>query len=171
MIHVVLYNPEIPQNTGNIMRTCAATNAKLHLIKPLGFSLDEKAVRRSGANYIKETDWTVYENWEDFSEKNTGTYIFMTRYGSHKPSEFDMSNSEEDIYLIFGAESSGIPTYILKDHLNTCVRLPMTKVVRSMNLSNVVAILVYEALRQQNYKDLYFEEPEELKGPDFLKNV
>lgn len=171
MIHVVLYNPEIPQNTGNIMRTCAAANAKLHLIEPLGFSLDEKAVRRSGANYVKETDFKIYKDWKHFESENEGTYIFMTRYGSHKPSEFDMSNSEEDLYLIFGAESSGIPVEILRNHLETCVRLPMTKVVRSLNLSNTVAILVYEALRQQDYNDLYFEEPEELKGPDFLKNV
>jgi tRNA (cytidine/uridine-2'-O-)-methyltransferase len=153
------------------MRTCAATDAKLHLIEPLGFSLDIKAVRRSGANYIKETDYTVYKDWEHFTKENNGTFIFMTRYGSHKPSEFDMSNSNEDLYLIFGSESSGIPKEILASHLNTCVRLPMTKVVRSLNLSNTVAILVYEALRQQDYNDLAFEEPEELKGPDFLKNV
>ena len=168
MINVVLYNPEIPQNTGNIMRTCAATDVMLHLIEPLGFSLDQKAVRRSGANYVNKTNFRTYKNWEEFIAINEGTFIFMTRYGSHKPSEFDMSNSDDNIYLIFGAESSGIPTEILRDHLDTCVRLPMNKEVRSLNLSNVVAILVYEALRQQDYNDLLFEEPEELKGKDFL---
>ncbi|XMB85085.1 tRNA (cytidine(34)-2'-O)-methyltransferase [Mycoplasmatota bacterium WC44] len=169
MIHVVLYNPEIPQNTGNIMRTCVAANAKLHLIEPLGFSLDEKHVKRSGASYVDKTIYEVYKNWDDFKKENKGIFYFLTRYGSHRPSDFNLSNSDEDIYLVFGAESCGIPKEILKDHLDTCVRLPMTKDVRSMNLSNVVAILVYETLRQQDYNDLYFEEPEELKGKNFLK--
>ncbi len=168
MINVVLYNPEIPQNTGNIMRTCVAANVKLHLIEPLGFSLDEKSVRRSGASYVIKTNYVTYKSWEDFTNKNKGSFYFSTRYGSHTPSEFDFSVSTEEIYLIFGAESSGIPKEILKPHLDNCIRLPMTKDVRSLNLSNVVAIMVYEVLRQQNYNDLYFDEPEELKGKDYI---
>lgn len=167
MLNVVLYAPEIPQNTGNIMRTCAATGTKLHLIKPLGFSLDEKVVKRCGANYINECDYTVYENFEEFKAKNIGTYYFLTRYG-HKPhSSFDYSNTDENIYLIFGRESTGIPKEILKDYLPNCLRIPMTDKVRALNLSNCVAIMVYEVLRQQNYMDLLREEP--FKGADFLE--
>ncbi|MDD6323220.1 MAG: tRNA (uridine(34)/cytosine(34)/5-carboxymethylaminomethyluridine(34)-2'-O)-methyltransferase TrmL [Bacilli bacterium] len=167
MLNVVLYEPEIPQNTGNIMRTCAATDTKLHLIKPLGFSLDEKVVKRCGANYINECDYTVYENWEDFLSKNKGKFYFLTRYG-HKPhSSFDYSNKKENIYLVFGKESTGIPKTILKNHLDTCLRIPMTNKVRALNLSNCVAIMVYEALRQQQYNDLLFDEP--FKGKDYLE--
>ncbi len=166
MINVVLYEPEIPTNTGNIMRTCIATNARLHLIKPLGFSLDEKSVKRSGVNYIDKIDLTVYENIEDFYNKNTGTFYYLTRYG-HKPhTTGDFSNSKENIYFMFGKESTGIPKKYLRDHLDNCFRLPMSKNVRSLNLSNTVAIVVYEALRQQNYNDLCFEEPH--KSKDFI---
>lgn len=167
MLNVVLYEPEIPQNTGNIMRTCVATNTKLHLIKPLGFSLDEKSIKRSGANYITECDYTLYENWNDFLDKNKGTFYFLTRYG-HKPhSDFDYSDKNENIYLVFGKESTGIPKEILKEHLKTCVRIPMTDKVRALNVSNTVAIMVYEALRQQNYGELLFDEP--FKGVDYLE--
>ena len=108
MLNVVLYAPEIPQNTGNIMRTCAATNTKLHLIEPLGFSLDEKAIKRSGANYINECDYTVYESFNEFEAKNPGKYYFLTRYG-HKPhSSFDYSDTTQNIYLIFGRESTEV---------------------------------------------------------------
>jgi len=168
MINVVLYNPEIPQNTGNIMRTCAATKVRLHLIKPLGFSLEEKYVRRSGANYIDHTDTFVYDNWSDFIGKNHGDFYFLTRYGMKSPDKFDFSNNEKNIYLVFGSESSGIPKEILKGNLDNCLRLPMTKEVRSLNLSNVVAVLVYEVLRQQDYNDLISHEPDELKGRDYL---
>lgn len=167
MINVVLYEPEIPQNTGNIMRTCVATNTKLHLIKPLGFSLDDKVVKRSGANYINDCDYTLYENWNDFVSKNKGTFYFLTRYG-HKPhSSFNYSNKDENIYFVFGKESTGIPKEILKDHLDTCLRMPMTDKVRALNVSNTVAIMVYEALRQRNYDDLLFDEP--FKGVDYLE--
>ena len=102
MINIVLFEPEIPGNTGNIMRTCVATNSKLHLIKPLGFSLDEKYIKRSGVNYIDKCDYTVYENIDDFYSKNTGTFYYLTRYG-HKPhTDFDYSDSEENLYFIFG---------------------------------------------------------------------
>lgn len=159
MLNVVLFEPEIPTNTGNIMRTCIATNTHLHLIKPLGFSLDEKSVRRSGVNYIDKIKLTVYENIDEFFEKNKGEYYFFTRYG-HKPhSTFDYSDTSKNIYLFFGKESTGIPPQILKPHLDRCARLPMTSDVRSLNLSNTVAIVVYEVLRQQNYPNLLFDEP------------
>ena len=167
MINVVLFEPEIPQNTGNIMRTCAATNTKLHLIKPLGFSLDEKVVKRSGANYISACDYTVYENYDDFLAKNDGDFYYFTRYGKKAPTEFDYSNNDSNIYLVFGKESSGIPKDILKNHLDRCTRIPMTDKVRALNLSNCVAIMVYEVLRQQNYNDLLRYEP--FKGEDFLE--
>ena len=117
MINVVLFEPEIPGNTGNIMRTCVATNTMLHLIKPLGFSLEEKYIRRSGVNYIDNCHYEVYENWQDFISKNEGTFYFLTRYG-HKPhTSFDYSNSEENIYFVFGKESTGIPPKILKHYI------------------------------------------------------
>ena len=167
MNHIVLVHPAIPQNTGNIMRTCAATNTRLHLIKPLGFSLDEKVVKRSGANYINECDYTVYENFNEFEAKNPGKYYFLTRYG-HKPhSSFDYSDTTQNIYLIFGRESTGIPKELLKNHLDTCLRIPMTDKVRALNLSNCVAIMVYEVLRQQDYNDLLRDEP--FKGKDYLE--
>lgn len=166
MINIVLFEPEIPMNTGNIMRTCIATNAKLHLIKPLGFSLDEKSVKRSGVNYIDKIDMQIYENIEDFYSKNKGTIYYLTRYG-HKPhTTGDFSNSDENIYFMFGKESTGIPKQYLRDHLDNCFRIPMSKNVRSLNLSNTVAIVLYEALRQQNYNDLLFDEPH--KSKDFI---
>lgn len=167
MLNVVLFEPEIPQNTGNIMRTCAATKTKLHLIKPLGFSLDEKVIKRSGANYINECDYTVYENWDDFLSKNNGEFYFLTRYGRRPHSSFDYSDRSKNIYLVFGKESTGIPKEILKNHLDTCLRVPMSDKVRALNLSNTVAIMVYEVLRQQNYPGLLFEEP--FKGADYLE--
>lgn len=164
MINVVLFEPEIPGNTGNIMRTCVATNTRLHLIKPLGFSLDEKYIRRSGVNYIDNCEYYVYENIDDFFSKNKGTYYFLTRYG-HKPHTVgNYENSEENIYFIFGKESTGIPKEILKPYIDNCFRLPMTDKVRALNLSNTVAIVVYEALRQQNYNDLLFDEPHKSKS-------
>jgi len=168
MINVVLFEPEIPGNTGNIMRTCVATNTTLHLIKPLGFSLDDKYIKRSGVNYIDKCKYFVYENIEDFFSKNKGTFYYLTRYG-HKPhSSFDYSNTKENIYFIFGKESTGIPKKILKDNLDHCMRMPMTDNVRALNLSNTVAIMIYEALRQQNYRDLLFDEPH--KGDHFLED-
>ena len=168
MLNVVLFEPEIPQNTGNIMRTCVATGAKLHLIKPLGFSLDEKSVRRSGANYIDDCDYTVYDNFDDFLEKNkNGKFYFLTRYGKRPHTSFDYSNKDENIYLVFGKESTGIPKEILKNHLDTCLRIPMSDKVRALNLSNCVAIMVYEVLRQRNYDGLLFDEP--FKGKDYLE--
>ena len=167
MINIVLYQPEIPQNTGNIMRTCAATNAKLHLIKPLGFSLDERYIKRSGVNYIDKVKYYVYENFEDFLSKNNGEFYFLTRYGKKPHTSFDYSNTEKEIYLFFGKESTGIPKEILKNYLDRCMRIPSTDNVRSLNLSNCVAIMLYEVLRQQDYPNLLRTEP--FKGEDWLE--
>lgn len=159
MINVVLFEPEIPGNTGNIMRTCVATNTTLHLIKPLGFSLDDSYIKRSGVNYIKDCNYFVYENIDDFYSKNEGEFYYFTRYG-HKPhTSFDYTDKNKKYYFFFGKESTGIPPKLLKPHLDRCARLPMTDKVRAINLSNTVAIVVYEALRQQNYNDLLFDEP------------
>lgn len=167
MINVVLFEPEIPANTGNIIRTCVATATKLHLIKPLGFSLEEKYLKRCAVNYFDKCDITVYENFDDFVSKNKGTYYYLTRYGKKPHTIFDYSDKKENIYFIFGKESTGIPKEILKKDLEHCMRIPMTSNVRALNLSNTVAILVYEALRQQDYKDLLRAEP--FKGENYLE--
>ena len=166
MINIVLYEPEIPQNTGNIMRTCVGLGARLHLIKPLGFKLDTKYIKRSGVNYIDKCEYFVYENWEDFISKNDGEFFYITRYGKQSPDEFDMSM--DNVYLIFGKESTGIPKEILKENLSRCVRIPTNENVRSLNLSNCVAIVLYEALRQQKYNDL--SKVELIKGANYLEN-
>ena len=167
MINIVLYEPEIPGNTGNIMRTCAATNAKLHLIEPLGFSLDEKYIKRSAVNYLEFCDYKVYKNFDDFKETNKGTYYYLTRYGKKPHTSFDYSDPNENIYFIFGKESTGIHKEILKNDLERCMRIPMNEHVRALNLSNSVAVMTYEALRQQNYPNLSFVEP--FKGEDYLE--
>lgn len=168
MLHVVLFEPEIPQNTGNIMRTCMATNCKLHLIEPLGFSLDEKHLRRSAMDYVKELDYTIYKNWKDFTEKNPSeNYYYMTRYGKKAPSQFDFTTLTGDIYLVLGKESTGIPKEILAHQLDHCMRLPMVEHARSLNLSNCAAIIVYEVLRQLNYPGLSGVEC--IKGEDWLE--
>ncbi len=166
MINIVLYEPEIPQNTGNIMRTCAGTYAKLHLIKPLGFSLDEKQIKRSGVNYIEHCDYTVYENWEDFKSKNTGDYYFLTRYGKRPHTDCDFRDTTRNIYLIFGKESTGVPKEILKNYLDKCFRIPTNANIRALNLSNCVALVLYEVLRQQDYPNLLRTEP--FKGENYL---
>ena len=164
MINVVLYEPEIPENTGNIMRTCVATNTHLHLIKPLGFSLEEKYIKRAGVNYIDKCVYDVYENINEFFYKNKGEYFFFTRYG-HKPhSSFDLSDKSKNYYFFFGKESTGIPPKILKPYIDRCMRMPMTNNVRALNLSNTVAIMTYEALRQQGYPGLLFDEPHKSKN-------
>ena len=164
MINIVLFEPEIPGNTGNIMRTCVATHTKLHLIKPLGFSLSENYIKRSGVNYIKDCDYEVYENIDDFYSKNKGEFYYLTRYG-HKPhTSFDYSDTSKNIYFVFGKESTGIPPHLLKPHIDNCLRIPMTDKVRALNLSNTVAIVLYEALRQQNYLDLLKDEPHKSKN-------
>ena len=168
MNNIVLYEPEIPQNTGNIMRTCVATNTKLHLIKPLGFSLSDKYLKRSGVNYIDKLNYEVYENFSDFKSKNKGIYYYFTRYGRKPHTSFNYENENiDELYFIFGKESTGIPKEILKEDLDHCMRIPMSENVRALNLSNSCAIVIYEVLRQQNYNDLLREEPH--KGADYLE--
>ncbi|MDO4701444.1 MAG: tRNA (cytidine(34)-2'-O)-methyltransferase [Erysipelotrichaceae bacterium] len=168
MIHIVLFEPEIPQNTGNIMRSCVAFHAQLHLIKPLGFKLDESRLRRSGLDYIQDLTYTVYENFEEFKIKNNNPILyFVTRYGHKPPSSFDFK-TDDDIYLMFGKESTGIPKEILQTDLQRCMRLPMVKSARSLNLSNCVAICIYEVLRQNEYYNLSFNEY--IKGAHWIEN-
>ena len=143
MINVVLFEPEIPMNTGNIMRTCIATNAKLHLIKPLGFSLDEKSVRRSGVNYIDKIDLTVYENIEDFYSKNDGTFYYLTTKAKKLYTEIEFKEGD---FIVFGPETRGLPDKYVKDE--NARTIPMKEGQRSLNLSNSVAIVAYEAVRQ-----------------------
>ncbi len=168
MLHVVLFEPEIPHNTGNIMRTCAATGAKLHLIEPLGFSLDEKNIKRCSTGYDGFTNYEIYSSYNDFKTKSKGHYIFVTRYGKKTPNSFDFKKLSEtkDIYLIFGKESSGLPLEILKDNLDQCTRIPMVAEVRSLNVSNTVAIVLYETLRQLDYEGLAQEEVQ--KGENYI---
>lgn len=167
MINIVLYEPEIPQNTGNIMRTCAGTGAKLHLIEPMGFKINDKTVKRSGVNYIEHCDYTIYDDWDDFVSKNKGTYYYLTRYGRKPHTSFDYSDTNENIYLIFGKESTGIPKEILKKDLDHCLRIPINSNIRALNVSNSVAIMLFEVLRQQDYPNLLKEEP--FKGADYLE--
>ena len=165
MINVVLFEPEIPQNTGNIMRTCMAFKMKLHLIEPLGFSLDEKHLKRSAMDYIKETDYEIYKNWDDFSKDKQGQFVYFTRYGMKSFAEC-VFDSKKDIYLVFGKESTGIDKKILKENIEDCYRLPMREDARSLNLSNCVAIGAYECLRQVGFDGL--SDREMIKGEDFL---
>ncbi len=166
MINIVLYEPEIPQNTGNIMRTCVATNSKLHLIEPLGFKITDKTIKRSGVNYIDKLNYTIYNNFNEFKEKNPGEYFYFTRYGKKPHTEFDYADTSKQIYLIFGKESTGIPKEILRNELDRCIRIPTSPNVRALNLSNCVAIAIYEALRQQNFPNL--SKTEVQKGADWL---
>lgn len=166
-VHIVLYEPEIPQNTGNIMRTAMATGAHLHLIEPLGFVYDEKRVRRSGLDYIDQLELTMHTDWQEFLETVDGDLYFVTRYGEKSHSDFNYPTKNKNIYLVFGKESTGIPLDILSSHLDTCMRLPMVKEARSLNLANSVAIVVYEVMRQLDYQDLSLVETQ--KGADWLR--
>ncbi len=163
MLNIVLYEPLIPGNTGNIMRTCAGTNTYLHLIKPLGFSLDDKYIKRSGVNYLDKCNYKIYENIENFYKENKGTYYYLTRYGKKTHSSFDYSNKDENIYFILGSETNGIPKEILKNNLNFCMRIPMNENIRALNLSNAASIIIYEALRQREYPNLKTYEPHKSK--------
>ncbi|MBR5475161.1 MAG: tRNA (cytidine(34)-2'-O)-methyltransferase [Lachnospiraceae bacterium] len=149
MLNVVLLEPEIPQNTGNIGRTCCATGTRLHLIEPLGFRLGEKELKRAGMDYWNKLDVTVYPNYEDFLAKNPGAKIYMA--STKAPKVYTEVEYEPDCYIMFGKESAGIPEEILVQHPDTTVRIPMNEDIRSLNLSNSVAIMVYEALRQHNF--------------------
>ena len=151
-LNVVVFEPEIPANTGNIGRTCVATGTRLHLIEPLGFRLNEKEIRRAGMDYWKDLDVTRYVNYQDFLEKNPGAKIYMaTTKGRQVYTEVSY---EPDCYLMFGKESAGIPEEILVKHPEACVRIPMIGETRSLNLANSVAIVLYEALRQNHFEHL-----------------
>lgn len=166
MISVVLYEPEIPQNTGNIMRTCMAFNMKLYLIEPLGFSLDDQHLKRAHMDYINELDYKIYPNYDEFiKEHNDGQFVYFSRYGMKSFDEC-IFEKDKDIYLLFGKESTGIPKTILKDHLDSTFRFPMNKDARSLNLSNCVAIGAYECLRQVGFDGL--SDREVIKGADWL---
>lgn len=155
MLNVVLHEPEIPANTGNIGRTCVAAGARLHLIEPLGFKLGEKELKRAGLDYWDKLDVTVYDNFEDFLEKNPGAKIYMATTKAQKT--YAEVSYEEDCYIMFGKESAGIPEEILIEHEDTAVRIPMIGDIRSLNLSNSVAIVVYEALRQHGFEHMNTE--------------
>jgi len=167
MIHIVLYQPEKPENTGNIMRTCVAFNCVLHLIEPLGFYVDDKHLKRAGMDYIDGLVWYKHESYEDFMKDFPGEYYFISRYGQKSPDEFEF-DKDKDVFFIFGKESTGLPLSIMKDHLDRQIRIPMEKKARSLNLSNSVAIIAYEALRQFEFNDL--SKTEYLKGPDYRGN-
>ena len=149
MLNIVLHEPEMPANTGNIGRTCVAAGARLHLIEPLGFSINDKMVKRAGRDYWDKLDVTVYDDFNDFCERNPGAKIYMATTKAHKT--YTEVSYEPDCYIMFGKESAGIPEEILVDHEDTCVRIPMIGDIRSLNLSNSVAIVLYEALRQNNF--------------------
>lgn len=154
-MNIVLLEPEIPANTGNIGRTCVVTGASLHLIRPLGFSLDEKELKRAGMDYWHQIDLHLYDNWQEFLDKNPGGRLVMaSTKGRIIHSDFRFF---PDDYLVFGKESAGIPEEILKDNPDTTVRIPMRPDIRSLNLSNAAAILLYEALRQTGYAGLQTE--------------
>lgn len=171
MIHVVLCQPEIPQNTGNIMRTCVGTGVKLHLIEPIGFKIDDQKLRRSAVDYYDSLEFHIYESWEKFKNAHPGRYFFLSRYGQKKHSDVDYSAIDEDIYLVFGSESFGIDRKILHQYLDQTYRIPTNEKIRSLNLSNCVALVVYEVLRQLGYPDLNIYEPESFKGKDYLKTI
>lgn len=151
-MHIVLHEPEIPQNTGNIARTCAATGSVLHLIEPLGFSLDEKHMKRAGLDYWHLVDVRTYKNYEEFLEKNNYPKVYMATTKSRQT--YTEVQYEEDAYIMFGKETAGIPEEILLENKETCIRVPMIHDARSLNLSNSVAIVIYEALRQHNFVHL-----------------
>ena len=168
-INVVLYEPEIPQNTGNIMRTCVAFDAKLHIIGPMGFDIDDPRFRRASTNHITWAEYKLYGSYAEFLEKNPdGKYYFMTRYGKKSPSDIDFREAEDrEIYLIFGKESTGIPRGILRSNEERCFRIPMSADCRCLNISNACAIVIYEAVKQLGFPGLSCTEVQ--KGEDFLE--
>lgn len=155
MLNIVLYEPEIPANTGNIGRTCVATGTRLHLIEPLGFKLSEKALKRAGMDYWNDLDVTTYIDYADFLEKNPGAKIYMATTKAKKV--YTEAAYEPDCYIMFGKESAGIPEEILVQHKEDCIRIPMIGDIRSLNLGNSAAIILYEALRQNQFAGLNLE--------------
>ncbi|MDN4608533.1 tRNA (uridine(34)/cytosine(34)/5-carboxymethylaminomethyluridine(34)-2'-O)-methyltransferase TrmL [Sporosarcina highlanderae] len=154
-IHVALFEPLIPANTGNIARTCAGTGTKLHLIKPLGFSTDDKMLKRAGLDYWQYVDITYHEGIQEFFDSfPEAEFYFITKFGEKTYSHFDFSDQGKDYFFVFGKETTGLPEEVIENNKETCLRIPMNGNIRSLNLSNTAAILIYEALRQQSYLDL-----------------
>lgn len=150
-LNIVMVEPEIPQNTGNVARTCAATGARLHLVGPMGFKIDDKKLKRAGLDYWQYLDISYYDSLDEFFEKNDGQFFYFTTKGRHVHSFVSYPNN---CYLLFGKETKGLPEELLIKHPENCVRIPMGDEIRSLNLSNSVAIATYEVLRQWNYPEL-----------------
>ena len=154
-INIVLHEPEIPQNTGNIARTCAATGAALHIIKPMGFEIDDKKLKRAGLDYWHLLDITYYESLDDFFSKNMDANVYY--FSTKSPRKYTEARYTERVFLMFGKESKGLPESLLSKHYDKCVRIPMRPNLRSLNLSNSVAIAVYEVFRQMDFEGLLEE--------------
>ncbi|MBB6451759.1 tRNA (cytidine/uridine-2'-O-)-methyltransferase [Salirhabdus euzebyi] len=155
-IHVVLYQPEIPANTGNIARTCLGTDVTLHLIRPLGFSTDDKMLRRAGLDYWHEVDIRYYDSIEDLYQTfPNGSFYYIENFGTKHYTDYDYSDQNEDIFFVFGRETDGIPRELLVGKEDQCLRVHMTDKIRSLNLSNTAAIIIYEALRQQGFPNVH----------------
>ena len=152
MIDIILVEPEIPSNTGNISRTCAVTGARLHLIEPLGFDISDKALKRAGLDYWQYLDVRVYKNLDEFFEKNSDENLWLAT--TKAPMSYDKADFTGDVKLMFGKETAGLPEYLREKYRERCIRIPMKEDVRSLNLSNSVAIICYEALRQQGFPGL-----------------
>lgn len=153
-IHVVLYQPEIPSNTINIARTCVATDTTLHLIRPLGFSTDAEMIKKAGIDFWQNVNLRYYDSLEDFFSKNEGEFYYIETFGEKTHSAFDFSDISKEYYFMFGKETTGLPKDLLEKNKDYFLKIPMSDHVRSLNLSNTAAILVYEALRQQGYPHL-----------------
>ena len=154
-MNVILLEPEIPQNTGNIGRTCCATGTKLHLIEPMGFRINEKNLKRAGMDYWDDLDVTIYDSFKDFLDQHSGIKIWMAI--TKAPHRYSVVEFGPDDYIMFGKESAGIPEEILVDKEDTCIRIPMNPEIRSLNLANSVAIVLYEALRQNDFHGMQME--------------
>lgn len=154
-LHIVLYQPEIPANTGNIARTCLATNTTLHLIRPLGFSTDDKMLRRAGLDYWHNVTIYEYDSIDELYDKyQNGIYYFIENFGTKYYTDYDYSNTESELFFIFGRETNGIPRELIVGKEDYCLRVHMSDKVRSLNLSNTAAIIIYEALRQQGFPNI-----------------
>ncbi|MCJ1909316.1 tRNA (uridine(34)/cytosine(34)/5-carboxymethylaminomethyluridine(34)-2'-O)-methyltransferase TrmL [Planococcus ruber] len=154
-INIVLYQPLIPANTGNIARSCAGTGVKLHLIRPLGFSTDDKMLKRAGLDYWEHVDIHYHDSLQElFDRYSDGEFYYITKFGTKTYTTFDFSDIEKDHFFVFGQETKGLPRELIDANLDRCLRIPMNENIRSLNLSNTAAILMYEALRQQNYPGL-----------------
>ena len=169
MLGIILYRPEKPANLGNIMRTCVATSTRLFIIGPLSFELDDKSLKRAGMDYVSELNFKYYKNYEEFElEFKNKNIFYVTRYSKNVYSLMNYKDIADEIYFMFGRESTGIPHDILRKNIDKTIRIPMAPAARSLNLSNSVAIVLYEALRQQSFHGLATQE--EIKGNDFLIN-